>query len=194
MKTWVSYVLFIGIAIFTEVISGALTSGSMKTYELLQKPAPDSSRHPLSHCMDGAVPAYGHRRRQDLSDRCRGSQTGADSLGHPAGCKFCMEPDFLQRRSVSRGFSLASAPLGTGSGHDFKLPRPGPDRRPAADSLSAMDHLRRLLKCLHLETESVIPPGPAAHPDPTVQNRFRSPFPRHPPDEPSSPGGLPGRR
>ena len=38
MKTWVSYVLFIGIAIFTEVISGALTSGSMKTYELLQKP------------------------------------------------------------------------------------------------------------------------------------------------------------
>lgn len=38
MKTWVSYVLFIGIAIFTEVISGALTSGSMKTYEQLQKP------------------------------------------------------------------------------------------------------------------------------------------------------------
>ena len=38
MKPWGSYVLFIGIAVFTEIISGLLSSGSMQTYGQLQKP------------------------------------------------------------------------------------------------------------------------------------------------------------
>lgn len=38
MGTLAPYALFIGIALFTEVISGALTSGSMQTYKQLKKP------------------------------------------------------------------------------------------------------------------------------------------------------------
>ena len=75
MKTWVSYVLFIGIAIFTEVISGALTSGSMKTYELLQKPplTPPGILFPLygrcCTCLWASAPPGSIRPAPRKSDR-----------------------------------------------------------------------------------------------------------------------------